>query len=313
MANQPKRDQPLDDDDEAVDESDSDDADARDDNADEDEDEDEDDEEEAPPPAAKKASAQRPASGKKVAAPVKRSAPVDEVEDEEDEDEEEPPPPRRKPVSTKAARTKPAVAPRRRPRPAPKLPDEDEIDAPKKQTLWMLGALAVAIVSMWGASRFACNAHPMQTRKPREIPTSELAKDPKGAALELAQRWASYDFAGALELAKGPLAAQLSKEQQQCEQDKSGCDSKRAEQKDKVLATAVLISREANLAKARVSTEGGATGKETYVLTLDREGNSWKASAKGPDTGLPPPVPTMAPTLAPAPSAVPTPSPAPSP
>jgi hypothetical protein len=306
MANQPKRDDSPDKDEQPVAESESDDVDGRDEDEDDDDDEDEDEE---PAPAAKKAAAPAPSRGKKSAAPAKQRAVVDdedEDEEDEDEDEDEPPPPK-KSVSKKAqskqalsARSVAVTAPRRRARPAPQLPDEDVIDAPKKQTLWMLGALALAIVTMWSASRFACNAHPMQTRKPREIATSELAKDPKGAALELAQRWAGYDFAGALELAKGPLAAELAKAKQQCDQDKAGCEKKREELKDQVLATAVLVSREGDRARARVSTEGGATGKETYVLMLEREGNGWKASSKGPDTGAPAPAPSPSPSAPPA-------------
>jgi hypothetical protein len=166
---------------------------------------------------------------------------------------------------------------------------------------------------MWGASRLACNAHPMQTRHPREVSLAELAKEPKGAALELGQRWASYDFAGAAELAKGPIAEEIKKEQEQCERDKEGCAKKREELKQEVLATAVLLSREGDRAKARVTTHGGATGKQAYVLELEREGALWKASAKGPDVPLPAPAPVPTPAASPEAGAGETPPPAPSP
>jgi hypothetical protein len=151
---------------------------------------------------------------------------------------------------------------------------------------------------MWGASRFACNAHPMQTRKPRDIGVSELARDPKGAALELAQRWAGYDYAGALEVAKGPLAEQIKKDQAQCEADKAGCEKKRSEIGEQVMASAVLVSREGERAKARIASHGGATGKDTYVLELELDGAIWKASSRGPDTGPTPAPAPVAPTTA---------------
>jgi hypothetical protein len=200
----------------------------------------------------------------------------------------------RRPVKSTKKRPVVGGAASRRGRPPVVLPSEDVIDAPSKHTLIMLGALALAIIVMWSASKAACNAHPMQTRKPREVSTADLARDPKGAALELAQRWAAYDFAPALELAKGPLAEQIKKDQQQCEQDKSGCDKKREEHQDKVLATAVLISRDTNGARARVTTQGGAVGKETFVLELAQDGALWKGVAKLPDSPAPPPAPAPA-------------------
>ena len=97
---------------------------------------------------------------------------------------------------------------RRKKKKRPKRPlprSEAEIDSPDMQTLWMLGSLAGLVLIMWGGARFACNAHPDETRKPREITTSELASDPKEAAIELAQRWAIKNFDGALEFATGPF------------------------------------------------------------------------------------------------------------
>jgi hypothetical protein len=252
------------------------------------------------PPVKAKPASKKSAAPKK--APVVDDDDEDDDEDDEDDDYEPPPPPSRsakKPASKKA----PAPVPsRRNPRPASALPAETAIDAPKKETLYMLGALAVAICAMWGASRFACNAHPMQTRKPRDVSVGDLARDPKGAALELAQRWAGYDFAGALEVAKGPLAEQIKKDQASCEQDKSGCEKKREEAATQALASVVLVSREAQRARARVSSQGGATGNETYVLELELDGAMWKATSKGPDTGPPPAGPAPAPPPAPAPT-----------
>jgi hypothetical protein len=210
-------------------------------------------------------------------------------------------------LPSRSSKKRPVVggAASRRGRKAVVLPSEAVIDAPSKHTLIMLGALALAIVTMWGASKAACNAHPMQTRKPRDVSTADLARDPKGAALELAQRWAAYDFLPALELAKEPLAEQIKKDQQQCEQDKAGCQKKREAHEQQVLASAVLLSRETDRARARVTTSAGALGQQTFVIELAPEGALWKGVAKLPDS----PAAPSAPATAPEPEPTPAPSP----
>lgn len=192
---------------------------------------------------------------------------------------------------------------RGRPRPA-QLPPEREIGAPSKQTLVLLGVMALATLLMWGSARFACNAHPAQTRKPRDVSTQELARDPKDAALELQQRWNSYDFKGALELAKGAVAAEIAKAQSECDKNPSDCESKKKSVEGQALATAALLSRESGSAKVRVVSRGGAMGDATVVYALEQEGGLWKVSGR-----------TTAPTPAPAPTAAPSgsvPAPAPS-
>ncbi len=201
----------------------------------------------------------------------------EEPDEEDDEDEEE-----ERPVKKSRSRSAP---PRRRARPASRakapMPSEKQIDAPRIQTLGMLAALAAATLVMWGAARFACNAHPTQTRKPRDVSTQELARDPKDAALELAQRWATYDFTGALELADGALAKEIENAHLECAKDEAACEAKKKAAKDKVLATAVLLSREGNSAKVRVSSSGGAMGDQTTVYTLEQSGPVWKVTARG--------------------------------
>ena len=133
---------------------------------------------------------------------------------------------------------------------------------------------------MWGSARFACNAHPTQTRKPRDVTTQELARDPKDAALEMAQRWASYDFTGAQELAGGELAKQLEAAHLECAKDEKGCEKKKQDAEGKVLATAVLLSREGSKAKVRVTTSGGATGDKTAVYEVEQSGSVWKVTSE---------------------------------
>ena len=229
-------------------------------------------------------------------------------EDGDDEDEEAPPPAKKKSAKpAKPAKAESRAADRKRKRPPPSkpvLPPEKDIAAPSRQTMIMLGVMAGATLLMWGSARFACNAHPAQTRKPRDVSTAELSRDPKDAALELQQRWNSYDFKGALELAKGPIADELQKAQSECEKDSAGCDAKKKSVEDKALATAALLSRGPGSAKVRVVSLGGAAGNQTVIYTLEQDAAQWKVSGRGADQ----PTPTPAPAPAPSGSAAPEPS-----
>ncbi len=211
----------------------------------------------------------------------REDAPAKAVDRDDDDDDDEPSPPAKKRASNATA-TAPREPKRRRSEPARQaLPPEKEIAAPSRQTLIMLGVMAGATLIMWGSARFACNAHPAQTRKPREVTTADLSRDPKGAALELQQRWNSYDFKGALELAKGSIADELQKAQGDCEKDSAGCDAKKKAVEGQALATAALLSRAPGSAKVRVASRGGAGGNETVVYTLEQEGAQWKVSGRG--------------------------------
>lgn len=238
------------------------------------------------------------------------AGPQEQDDEEEEEEEEEPPPPPKKSATKRAsAEAGERAVKRRRAEPGkPVLPPEKEIGAPSRQTLIMLGAMAGATLLMWGSARFACNAHPAQTRKPREVSTAELSREPKGAALELQQRWNSYDFKGALELAKGSIAEELQKAQGECDKDAAGCEAKRKAVADQALATAALLSRGPGSAKVRVVSRGGAGGNQTVVYTLEQEGAGWKVSGRGAEDPTPPPAPTPAPAPAPSGSAAPAPS-----
>jgi hypothetical protein len=259
------------------------------------------------PEAEEEAEEEREDSGqrsKSRSADATRRAAADEDEDDDedkDEDEDEDEPPKR---STKPAKKQAPKPARRETRPAdrkkrlapakPVLPPENEIRAPSRETITWLAVMAGATLLMWGSARFACNAHPAQTRKPREISTAELARDPKDAALEMQQRWNSYDFKGALELASGPVAEDLKKGKGECEGDAKACEQKRKAVADKALATAALLSREGGIAKVRVTSLGGAGGEQTVVYTLSQEGPSWKVNGRTADVA-PSPAPSAAP------------------
>jgi hypothetical protein len=223
--------------------------------------------------------------------------------DEDEEEDEAPPPPARRSKAERLRRKRLKLKKKRPKRPLPRT--ELEINAPDPQTLWMLGALSGAVLLMWGAARFACNAHPDETKQPREIATKDIASDPKAAAIELELRRATQNFAGALELAKGELATELEREKQKCDSAPGSCDPKKFE--GKVVTTGQLLSRSPTTAIARVTTS--VEGKsESRIVTLEPETGFWKAVSRRPDTGeaIPALRPSMPPTAvasAPAPSA----------
>jgi len=139
------------------------------------------------------------------------------------------------------------------------------------------------------AGKAACNYHPpTETRKPRDVATADLAKDPKNAAMELQQRWATYDFKRALELAKGAAAQQLQQEQQNCVKDAAACKRKADELANTVMTTATLLRRESNSAITRVTSIGATAGKQVFLMDLVQDGSVWKATARRPDAPVPP-------------------------
>lgn len=240
---------------------------------------------------------------------------ADDEDAHEDEDDEQAPSERPKPKKARkrvaadderrARRRKRKVKKKKRKRPLPKT--EQELDAPDTQTLLMLGSLAAAVVIMAGAARLACNYHPDETRQPRAIAAAELGKDPKDAAIEVAQSWAIRDYDRALELAKGNAADELRQAQQQCVADPS-CKKQREQLRDKVLTTGELLLRQATSATVRVKSLNTPAGTQTFLLELapdaTPDGAVWRVLSRRPDTGAPiRPQPTsMAPTQLGAPS-----------
>ena len=193
----------------------------------------------------------------------------------------------------------------------PQLPPESQTNSPKPQTLGMLGAVMLATLTMWIAAKAACNAHPVETRSPRNVTTKELAKDPKNAGLELQQRWATMDFKRALELAKGEVKAQLDKAQKSCDADVQRCIAEHKKLEAQVLTTATLLTRDSTTAKVEVVSHGLDGGPKTYVLELVPEGKTWmitkRTEGAAPKLGTPP-SPSVAPpgSAAPPASAPPT-------
>ena len=197
---------------------------------------------------------------------------------------------------TKTEASSESSAPSERPRKAkkkkakrPKLPipeTEEEIDSPNRQTLGMLGILCGLTLILWGFAHGACNYHPpKETRRPREVPTAELAREPKDAAIELVHRWATLNLGGALELAKGPLSDEITKDKASCDQNAADCKRKSAELKKAVLTSASLLEREPQTAAARVTVRGLDGGPKNYIVQLERDASFWKATSRVVDDG----------------------------
>jgi len=155
---------------------------------------------------------------------------------------------------------------------------ETEVPVPDRQTLGMLGVIALSTVVMWGAAKFACNAHPPESKKPREVGTVELASTPKDAAIEMVHRLASLEFDRALELADTEPAQEVERQLRACESaGKEACDAKREQAAGKVLTTAEVLSSSGNSAKARVTTTG-PEGTRVYAVDLVNSPPIWKVT-----------------------------------
>ncbi|MBN2192327.1 MAG: hypothetical protein JW751_05885 [Polyangiaceae bacterium] len=171
-----------------------------------------------------------------------------------------------------------SVAAPTRTRKAPIARKESDVPAPDVQTLGMLGVVALSTLVMWGAAKFACNAHPPESKKPREVGTVELASTPKDAAIELVQRLASHEYDRAAELADTEPAQEIEKQMRQCESNgKASCDARRSKVAGKVLTTAELLTITNSAARARVTTTG-PEGTRVYAVELVNAPPIWKVT-----------------------------------
>lgn len=173
---------------------------------------------------------------------------------------------------------------------------EEQIDSPKRQTLVLLGIISVMTVALWVAAKAACNMRTQITR-PRKVTVEQIVRTPKHAAMELQQRWAKGDFAGAQELASAAVAAELEKEKHACD---SACVSARHAAAERTESTAYVVERDGNLTRVWVRTVGMDKGEQNYVLEVarDRASKQWEIigrrparSGEQPVRSAPPPAP----------------------
>jgi hypothetical protein len=170
-----------------------------------------------------------------------------------------------------------------RPPPPPPL-TEEQIDSPSKQTVGMLTVVGIMTLCMWVFARGGCNYHPpKESRDPRKVELTDLARDPKDAAMEFALRWSTKSFGGAAELAKGGMVEQVKQAVVACDAD-PGCAKKASDLRSTVLVSGQLLERSPTHAVARVTTTGaGAT--ETHIYKLEREQTIWKTVSRVADDG----------------------------
>jgi hypothetical protein len=172
--------------------------------------------------------------------------------------------------------------------------DESKIRAPDNQTLGMLGVLGVVTLVLWALAHSACNYHPpRETRRPRVVKTEEFTREPKGAAIEAIQRLALYDYKGALEIASGPLAEEVKKEQASCAAEGAACAAKKAAVAGKAQSLGIVLDRDMGSARVRVVTRGVPGAPKAVLVRVERDGATWKATSRVPEAPgavLPPPV-----------------------
>jgi hypothetical protein len=160
---------------------------------------------------------------------------------------------------------------------------EQEINAPDMQTLIMLGCLTAMTITLWAFAHAGCNYHPpRETRRPRDVTTAELTRDPKDAAIEFQHRLLLQNYKGALEIAAGSAVDTVKQEQAKCEANKDACAKLKARLGVAVTAATVLERTPAN-AKVRVTNYHLPTGDQSYLALVEREAGGWKVTARVPD------------------------------
>ena len=231
-------------------------------------------------------------------------------EDDDEEEEEERPRPRKKKKKKKKKKRAAARPARRRKKRKPLPKNEAEIDSPTPQTLFMLGTVAALTLILWGSAKFACNAHPPQSKAPKAAAEQRLVRTPKGTAIEVQQRLATFQFDKALTLAKGELIDEIKKLKAECEKGGGGgCNAKRKRYSDeKVLTYAQLLEASTQgTAIVRVTTVGGEETDAKYIVELEFQDSKWKALKRVRDDGsfkpTPPPEPAADAAAAPSASA----------
>lgn len=161
--------------------------------------------------------------------------------------------------------------------------DEREINAPDRQTLLMLGGLAGLAIVLWIFAHAGCNYHPpRETRRPRNVTTADLTREPKDAAIELQQRLLTHDYKGALEIAAGPLVKQVEQEKAACEADRTACDARKAAS-ERAITMGVVLERQPMNAKVRVTTHNMPGGPHRFLTLVERDTTGWKITARVPD------------------------------
>jgi hypothetical protein len=184
-----------------------------------------------------------------------------------------------------------------KPKPPPPPMSEEQIDSPNRQTIGMLGVIALVTFFLWIFARGGCNYHPpKETRDPRKVDLVELARDPKDAAIEFELRYATKSFGGTLELAKGPMVDHVKQQAAACDAD-ANCAQKASTLRGQVQVAGQLLERDPFRAVSRVITHGASATPEKHIIKVERDGQIWKTISREVDDGSfkprPPGLPPM--------------------
>jgi hypothetical protein len=160
---------------------------------------------------------------------------------------------------------------------------ERELDSPKRSTVGYLGVIFLATFLPWVAAKVGCNDHEGPIHGPLPLSTEVLSRQPKDAAIELAQRAATGQYAAAAELAKGSLHDELLAAEARCKSEPKDCEARRARQSH-VFTRGVLVRRDPRQALVRVESVGGPV-PERYQLELEADAAHWFALSRVPFSG----------------------------
>lgn len=190
------------------------------------------------------------------------------------------------PVEATPGATQPPKKKKKKLRPPPPPPlTEEQIDSPSKQTIGMLTVVGIMTLCMWVFARGGCNYHPpKESRDPRKVDLTDLARDPKDAAMEFELRWSTKSFGGAAELAKGAMVEQVKQAQQVCDADAT-CAKQASDLRSTVLVSAELLERSPTHAVTRITTTGTGSAPTRYLYRLEREQTIWKTVSRVVDDG----------------------------
>ncbi|MCH2109909.1 MAG: hypothetical protein MK135_11295 [Polyangiaceae bacterium] len=160
-----------------------------------------------------------------------------------------------------------------KPRLASEEPDEVAVDAPQRQTLYLLAIISIATIIMWAAGRAACNYHvDGESLTPRKTTQAERTKTPKSVAMELALSVARGRFAAASELVKGDAQSWLAAQEKEC------VDAAARELAAKeIFATPTVLERGAEDAWVQILTTG-PFGETRSIYEVELSEKEWRVT-----------------------------------
>lgn len=157
--------------------------------------------------------------------------------------------------------------------PAPGI-DETAVDAPSRQTLFLLGVVCAATLIMWVMGRAACNYHvPGESLTPRALTPVERSRTSKDAAIEFVRALEGGDFETARRLAKGAALASVETVAANC----PDCTARLAA-RSAFRALPVVHQENAKEGYVSIVATGLSSGKKEYLLHVERGPESFQVT-----------------------------------